>query len=202
VPALQGGHQSTENKQIIATCKHFAAYDVETNRFAQNYNVCKHRFPAADMIRFVNLRQPTQQDLSEYYLAPFKTCVRDAHAGSVMCSYNSVNGIPACANEYLLNDILRKEWGFTKPYHFVVSDCDAVEHVYDAHNFTDSMAAAAAVALNAGTDSECGSAYRQLNISVANNWTTEAQMDTSLTRLYNALFTVGWFDGQPEFDSK
>jgi beta-D-xylosidase 4 len=71
---------------------------------------------------------------------------------------------------------------------------------HQPHNFTDSMAAAAAVALNAGTDTCCGSAYLSLNDSVANGWTTEAQMDVSLTRLYNALFTVGYFDGQPQYD--
>ena len=74
--------------------------------------------------------------------------------------------------------------------------------VYSPHNFTDSNSAAAAVALNAGTDLDCGSTYLQLNNSVANHETTEAQIDISLTRLYNALFTVGFFDGQPEYDGK
>lgn len=156
-------------------------YDVETNRDGQNYN-------------------PTQQDLGEYYLQPFKTCVRDVNVGSVMCAYNAVDGVPSCANEYLLQDVLRDGYKFEEPYRYVTSDCGAVEDIYQPHNFTDSEAAAAAVALNAGTDTCCGSAYLLLNESVANGWTTEAQMDTSLTRLYNALFTVGYFDGQPEYD--
>ncbi|KAK5163127.1 uncharacterized protein LTR77_010911 [Saxophila tyrrhenica] len=183
IPGLQGGLDSPEVKQVIATCKHYAVYDVETNRNGQNYD-------------------PTQQDLGEYYLQPFKTCVRDVAVGSIMCSYNAVDGVPSCANEYLLQTVLREDYGFgVEPYRYITSDCAAVENIYDPHNFTDSMAAAAAVALNAGTDTNCGTGYLSLNVSVAKGWTTEAQMDVSLTRLYNALFTVGYFDGQPEYDS-
>ncbi|KAK7699495.1 hypothetical protein SLS64_011633 [Diaporthe eres] len=182
IPGLQGGLQNTDHKQIIATCKHYAVYDVETNRDGQNYD-------------------PTQQDLGEYFLQPFKTCVRDVNVGSIMCAYNAVDGVPSCANAYLLQDVLRDSWGFSEPYHYVTSDCAAVDDIYEPHNFTDSLAAAAAVALNAGTDTNCGSTYNVLNVSVANNFTTEKQMDVSLTRLYNALFTVGYFDGQPEYDS-
>ncbi|SMR48369.1 unnamed protein product [Zymoseptoria tritici ST99CH_1A5] len=181
IPGLQGGLDKTDHKQIIATCKHYAVYDVETNRHGQNYD-------------------PTPQDLGEYYLPAFKTCVRDVNVGSIMCSYNAVYGVPACASEYLLQDVLRDQWNFNKPYHYVTSDCEAVKDIWTPHNFTDTEPAAAAVALNAGTDTNCGSSYLQLNTSVANDWTTEAQMDVSLTRLYNALFTVGYFDGQPEYD--
>ena len=68
VKALIAGLQGDATdpyKRVVATCKHYAVYDVETNRNGQNYN-------------------PTQQDLGEYYLQPFKTCVRDAGAGSIM----------------------------------------------------------------------------------------------------------------------
>lgn len=109
--------------------------------------------------------------------------------------------MPSCANAYLLQDVLRDLWGFREPYHYVTSDCAAVDDIHEPHNFTDSVEAAAAVALNAGTDTNCGSSYNVLNVSVAKNFTTEEQMDVSLTRLYNALFTVGYFDGQPEYDS-
>ena len=82
IPGLQGGLDNLDSKQIIATCKHFAVYDVETNRNGQNYD-------------------PTQQDLGEYYLQPFKTCVRDVMVGSIMCSYNAVDGVPSCAKRVL-----------------------------------------------------------------------------------------------------
>ncbi|RAQ51277.1 exo-1 [Aspergillus flavus] len=174
VPGLQG--DDPKNKQVIATCKHYAVYDLETGRYGNNYN-------------------PTQQDLSDYFLAPFKTCVRDTDVGSIMCSYNSVSGIPACANEYLLDEVLRKHWNFNSDYHYVVSDCGAVTDIWQYHNFTDTEVAAASVALNAGVDLECGSSYLKLNESLAANQTSVKVMDQSLARLYSALFTVGFFDG-------
>lgn len=174
VPALQG--DDLDNKQIIATCKHYAVYDIETGRYGNNYD-------------------PTQQDLADYYLAPFKTCIQEAHVGSVMCSYNAVLGIPSCASEYLLEEVLRDHWNFTADYHYVVGDCGAVGDITDWHNFTETAEDAASVALNAGTDLDCGNTYVRLNESLAANTTTVARVDEALTRLYNALFTVGFFDG-------
>jgi beta-D-xylosidase 4 len=180
IPGLQGGNLAS--KQIIATCKHFAAYDIETSRTGNDLN-------------------PTQQDLGDYYLPSFKSCVRDAGAGSVMCSYTAVDGIPSCASEYLLQDVLRVAWNFTSPYNYIVADCDAVGNIYTPHNFTDTESAAAAVALNAGTDIDCGYTYLKLSDAIASNMTTEATLDRALTRLYNALFTVGYFDGTSPYNS-
>ena len=180
IPGLQGGLDDPEHKQIIATCKHYAVYDIETNRYSNNLD-------------------PTQQDLAEYYLAPFKTCVRDVAVGSIMCAYNAVDGIPSCASKYLLQALLREAWNFSSPYNYVTSDCDAVADIYDSHNFVDSYDAGAAVALNAGTDLDCGTTYLDLNASVAMNMTTEANIDRALTRLYNALFSIGYFDGDSPF---
>jgi len=112
-----------------------------------------------------------------------------------MCSYNSALGIPTCASEYLLEEVLREHWNFTEDYHYVVGDCGSVGDIYDWHNFTESYPDAASVALNAGTDLDCGNTYVQLNQSLADNTTSVARVDQALTRLYNALFTVGFFDG-------
>ena len=112
-----------------------------------------------------------------------------------MCSYNAVGGYPSCASEYLLEEVLREHWNFSNPYDYVVSDCGAVQDIYDFHNFTDSVEAAASVALNAGTDLECGQAYLQLNESLADGQVKVERMDAALTRLYSALFTIGYFDG-------
>ncbi|RAO71454.1 uncharacterized protein BHQ10_007466 [Talaromyces amestolkiae] len=181
VPGLQGVNDRDSVRQVIATCKHYAVFDVETDRFRKNYDV-------------------TQQDLGDYYLPAFKTCVRDAFATSIMCSYNAVDGVPTCASEYLLQTLLKDTWNFTADNNYVVSDCDAVENIYDAHHFTSSIEGAAAVALNAGTDLNCNGAYKNLVESVAENMTTEATLDRSLTRLYHALFSVGYFDGAPAWD--
>ena len=174
VTGMQG--EDLDDKKIIANCKHYAAYDLETGRHGNNYN-------------------PTQQDLADYYLSAFKTCVRDVHVGSIMCSYNAVGGMPTCVSPYLLQDVLRDHWGFKEDYHFVVSDCSAVTDIWQWHNFTKTEPGAAAVALNAGTDLECGNSYLKLNQSLALNQTTEARMDEALKRLYSALFTVAYFDG-------
>lgn len=182
VPGLQGGSSNPEEKQIIATCKHFAAYDIETNRHNNDLN-------------------PSQQDLNEYYLPPFKGCVRDAAAGSVMCAYNAVDGVPACASEYLLQGILQTAYNFTQPYNYVMSDCDAIDDIWSEHGFVAHASSAAAVALNAGCHMNCGTTYLSLNESVANGYTSESAVDAALTKLYTALFTIGAFDGTSPFNS-
>jgi beta-D-xylosidase 4 len=181
VTGLQGG-VDPDFKRIISTCKHFAAYDIENGRTGNDLN-------------------PTSQDMSEFYLPIFKTCVRDAKVGSIMCSYNAVDGIPSCSSEYLLQNVLRETWGFTEPYNYVVSDCDAVANVYDPHHYVADYPQAAAVSLNAGTDLDCGATYNYLNVSVLSNMTTEAILDKSLTRLYAALIQVGYFNPPAEYSS-
>jgi beta-D-xylosidase 4 len=181
VTGLQGG-VAPDFKRIISTCKHFAAYDIENGRTDNDLN-------------------PTAQDMSEFYLPVFKTCARDAKVGSIMCSYNSVYGIPSCASDYLLQNILREHWRFTEPYNYVVSDCDAVQNVFDPHNYVQDNPQAAAVSLNAGTDLDCGSTYNYLNTSVLSNMTTEATIDKSLNRLYAALVQVGYFNPPAEYSS-
>jgi xylan 1,4-beta-xylosidase len=174
VTGMQG--PNIADKQVIATCKHYAAYDVETEREKHDYN-------------------PDQQDLADYFLAPFKTCVRDVDVGSIMCAYNAVDGVPSCASQYLLEDVLRQHWNFTAPEQYVVSDCSAVTDIWNNHNFTSSEADAASAAINAGVDIECGTSFLKLNQSLAQNDTTVARLDQALTRLYTALFSVGFFDG-------
>ncbi|KEQ89919.1 glycoside hydrolase [Aureobasidium pullulans EXF-150] len=181
VPGLQGGLDHPEEKQIIATCKHFNLYYAETNRYGENYSA-------------------TVQDLAEYFNAPFKSCVRDVAVGSVMCSYNAAYGVPSCASEYFLQDTLRENWNFNEPYKYVVGDCGAVEYIHTIHNFTDSPAEGAAIALNAGTDLDCGLTFGSyLNESIFNNYTTEARLNQALTRLYTGLHTVGYFDGHNRY---
>ncbi len=69
-----------------------------------------------------------------------------------MGAYNKVNGIPACANDWLLNDVLRKEWGFEG---FVVSDCGAISDIVHTHKYETDPEKAVALALKAGCDMEC-----------------------------------------------
>ncbi|KAL7905273.1 glycoside hydrolase [Trichoderma velutinum] len=181
INGLQGGI-NPDYFRTISTCKHFAAYDIENGRTGNNLT-------------------PTQQDMADYYLPMFETCVRDAKVGSVMCAYNAVDGVPACADSYLLQSVLRDGYGFTEDFNYVVSDCDAVENVFDPHHYAANLTQAAALSLNAGTDLDCGSSYNVLNASVQAGMTTEATLDKSLIRLYSALVKVGWFDQPAEYSS-
>ena len=68
--------------------------------------------------------QPSDRDLYETYLPQFERAVREGHVGGVMGAYSALNGVPDCANSFLLTDLLRKQWGFEG---YVVSDCDAIQ---------------------------------------------------------------------------
>jgi beta-D-xylosidase 4 len=105
------------------------------------------------------------QDLREYVLVPFQQCARDSNVQSVMCSYNAVNGIPSCADTYLLQDLLRGFWGWNETEQWITSDCDAVNNIFNGsswnvppvgHNYTKTPEQAVADALVAGTDLDCG----------------------------------------------
>jgi len=177
---LQGG-SDPKIKKIIATCKHYAAYDLE-NWSGNN----RMRFNAI----------VSTQDLVEYYLPMFQQCARDSNVGSIMCSYNSVNGVPACADPYLLQTILREHWGWTKEQQYVTSDCDAVSNVAPPwHNYTKTNEQAVAVSLNAGTDLDCGSFYpKYLPGAYKQGLFNESTLDQALTRQYSGLVRLGYFD--------
>ncbi|KAK5651528.1 hypothetical protein OQA88_11982 [Cercophora sp. LCS_1] len=171
-------------RKVIATCKHYAAYDLERWK-----GIIRYRFNAV-----VSL-----QDLSEYYLPPFQQCARDSKVGSFMCSYNALNGTPACASEYLMTDILRKHWNWTEHNNYITSDCNAIQDFLpNFHNYSQTPAAAAAAALNAGTDTICEvpgyppfsdiiGAYNQTLLS-------QTTIDRALSRLYEGLIRAGYFD--------
>ncbi len=108
-----------------------------------------------------------------------------------MCAYNSVNGEPACANTFLLQDKLRRDWKFSG---YVVSDCDAVDDIYSGHHFADSLAAASAKAVKAGTDLDCGKAYASLVEAVQKGLISEQDIDRSVERLFVARIRLGMFD--------
>ncbi|KAF1949057.1 glycoside hydrolase [Byssothecium circinans] len=178
IKGLQG--DSTDPfKRVVATCKHFAGYDIENWNGNERY-----QFDA----------RISQQDLVEYYLPPFKSCV-DANVGGFMCSYNAVNGVPTCADPYLLQTILREHWGWTNEEQWVTSDCDSVQNVYLPHQWSSSREAAAADALIAGTDVNCGT-YMPMHLpgAFAQNIVNESVLDTALLRQYSSLVRLGWFD--------
>ena len=125
------------------------------------------------------------------YLPAFRDTVVEAKAGSIMCVYNSVAGLPGCASSDLLQKRLREQWGFQG---YVVSDCGAVNDIYANHKFTSTLGAAAVAAVKAGTDLTCGTEYRTLVEEVTAGRITEREINRSLERLFVARFRLGMFD--------
>ncbi|MCL2647375.1 MAG: glycoside hydrolase family 3 C-terminal domain-containing protein [Phycisphaerales bacterium] len=161
--------------QTIATPKHFAV----------------HSGPEMDRHRFDS--QVSEEDLWEAYLPAFEACVREGKAYSVMGAYNRLNGTPCCANEQLLGEILRKQWGFQG---YVVSDVGAMEDICASHQYADSMERAAAMAVKAGCDLNGGAAYGDLLGAVKMGMIQEREIDIAVKRVMLARLKLGMFDPQ------
>lgn len=159
--------------KVIATAKHFAVHSgPEPSRHEFNVDV-------------------DPNDLRDTYLPAFQALVDEGKAYSVMCAYNSVDGVPACANTMLLSDHLRKDWAFQG---YVVSDCGAIGDIFKGHKYKPTMAAASASAVLAGTDLACGNEYRSLTEAVKQGIIPESAIDNSLIRLFVARIRLGMFD--------
>ncbi|KAF2266121.1 beta-xylosidase [Lojkania enalia] len=168
------------SRQIIATCKHYAAYDLE------RWNgIVRYSFDAI----------VSMQDLVEYYLPPFKQCARDSNVGSMMCSYNRVNGTPACANKYLMQTILREHWNWTAHNNYIVSDCNAVHNIYADHKWLQTAAQAAGAALTAGTDNVCEAGGWSTDVVGAfeQGLVSEEAIDRALRRQYEGLVRTDYW---------
>jgi len=171
IEGLQGDHP--RYLKLVATAKHYAVHSgPEPDR---------HTFDA--VIDAAELRRS--------YLPHFEMAVGRGRAYSVMCAYNRFLGLPCCGSRLLLDDILRKEWGFEG---YVVSDCGAVNDIYATHKVVPGPAEAAAMALEAGTDLNCGRTYRALLEAVRTNLVSEELIDLSVKRLFMARFRLGMFD--------
>jgi beta-glucosidase len=175
VSAMQGN--DPKHLKVVSTPKHFAVHS--------GPEPLRHRFDV----------KVSPRDLEDTYLPAFRAAVTEAHAQSVMCAYNAVDGFPACASTMLLEDHLRASWGFDG---YVVSDCAAVADVATGHKFAPDFAHASAVAVKAGTDLECqydkGTAFAALPDSVKQGLLAEADLDRALKRLFTARFRLGMFD--------
>ena len=142
---------------------------------AKHYAV--HSGPEPDRHRFD--AQPSERDLYETYLPQFERAVREGQVAGVMGAYNAVNGVPGCANSFLLNDLLRKQWGFEG---YVVSDCDAIQRHLGSqqHHYVNTPEEAAAAAVKAGCNLCCGGDYNALVRAVQKGLITEKDIDQAL----------------------
>src|ERR1044072_4270730 len=172
VRGFQGADYSAINK-ILACAKHFVAYG------------------AAEGGRDYNTTDLSENTLREIYLPPFKAAV-DAGVGTLMSSFNAINGVPASANAFTLTTVLRDEWKFDG---FVVSDYTSVRELIN-HGIAGNEEEAAAAALNAGVDMEMVS--RSSNTFgpqlLKQNKLSQATIDEAVRRILRIKFRAGLFD--------
>ena len=182
--AFVTGMQGDDPKyyRVISTPKHFAVHSgPEPTRHFADVDVSKH-------------------DEVDTYLPAFRAAVTEGKAGSVMCSYNAINGQPGCANEFTLVDQLRGKWGFKG---YVVSDCGAVTDIFNGHHYRPTQAQASAISLTRGMDNECADFFAKVNDdhdykpyvdAVRQGYLAESDVDKALVRLFTARMKLGMFD--------
>ena len=163
-------------RKLFACAKHYAVHSgPEWNR---------HSF---------NIENLPERDLWETYMPAFKALVQEGDVKEIMCAYQRIDGEPCCGQTRYLHQILRDEWGFKG---IVTSDCGAIRDFWAPghHGFTTTKTEAAAKAVIAGTDVECGSEYKSLPEALKAGLITEEQINTSLKRLLQGRFELGDFD--------
>jgi beta-glucosidase len=170
VKGLQGDHPLY--LKTIASPKHFVANNSEFNRHDGNSEV-------------------SERWLREYYFPSYKACFHEGGAFATMCAYNRVNGVPACGNNWLLNKVLRDEWGFKG---YVVSDCGAIGDIYEHHKYVETPEEASALAVRSGCDLNCGYVYEDALLNaVKQGLISEEELDISVQRLFLARYKLGMF---------
>jgi beta-glucosidase len=160
--------------KVISTPKHYAVHSgPEPDRHTFNAIIDNH-------------------DLYDTYLPAFEACIREAGAFSVMCAYNRFMGDACCGSPELLRKILREKWGFKG---YVVSDCGAINDIFENHKVVKTAPEAAAKAVKSGTDLECGTVYTSALLdAVKQGLITEDEIAVSVKRLFTARFRLGMFD--------
>lgn len=173
IRGLQG--DDPERPRVIATPKHLAVHSGPESQ--------RHHFNV----------DPTPHDLEDTYLPAFRAAITEGKADSIMCAYNAIDGVPACANHMLLEQKLRHDWKFQG---FVTSDCGAVDDMDSAlgHHYTPDNAHSSALAVKAGTDTTCGTEYSKLPQAVKDGLIQESDIDVAVKRLFKARFQLGMFD--------
>lgn len=171
VEGLQG---HDENYMKAAACaKHFAVHSGPED--------LRHEFNA----------EVSRQDLYETYLPAFKACVQEAKVEAVMGAYNRTNGEPCCGSKTLLQDILRKEWGFKG---HVVSDCWAIKDFHSGHGITAGAEESVALAVTNGCDLNCGNLFVYVKDAVEKGMIPIERVDEALVHLFTTRMKLGLFD--------
>jgi len=172
---IQNGEDSRYIKAVV-TLKHWIAYSLESYG-----NYTRHNFDA----------QVSAFDMADTYMPAWEAAVREAGAMGVMCSYNSVNGVPTCGNPKLAA-ILREDWGFKG---YMTSDSDSCQDIYQNHNFASNGSLATAACLEGGTDINSGNTYTgYLHDAISNHFLQEETARNALRNAYRVRMRLGLFD--------
>jgi beta-glucosidase len=169
------GLQGNDSKYFKATAcaKHFAVHSGPEE--------LRHHFNAS----------PSKLDLYETYLPAFEALVTKGNVQGVMGAYNAVYGDPSCSSEFLLDEILKKKWGFNG---YIVSDCGALGDILKGHKKAKTAEEAAALAMIAGVNLNCGWVYNNIKSAIDKKLITEALVDQRLKQLFLIRFKLGFFD--------
>ena len=186
INGLQGTSWNIDRHHVMATMKHFAAHgqpESGTNTAPANFS---------------------ERDLRETFLVPFRAAVQEAHVGSAMASYNEIDGIPNHINHWLLDRVLRQEWGFRG---YVMSDGGGLQMLVETHHVAADFAEAARKALAAGVDYDLsdGAVYATLVDQVRAGKVPEAELDQAVQRVLEAKFRLGLFENpyvDPDYAQK
>ncbi len=173
VRAMQG--DDPDYYKTLACAKHFAVHSGPEEM--------RHRFDVS----------VSKRDLWETYLPAFQALVTQADVRQVMCAYNRYEGVPCCANDRLLEDILRNKWGYNS---LVVTDCSAISNFYSKgqHGTHPDAASASSDAILHGTDLECGTDFVSLVDALRSGLIRESELDVHVRRVLKARFELGMFD--------
>ena len=175
ITGLQGDSWLINRHHVVATAKHFAVHgqpEGGTNTAPGNYS---------------------ERIIRENFLVPFQAAIQEAHAASVMASYNEIDGVPSHINHWLLEKVLRQEWGFRG---YITSDGNGLQMLTETHHVAANNAEAARMALAAGVDYDLsdGSVYRTLLWQVKMGTVSQATVDRAVARVLATKFRLGLFD--------
>ena len=173
VRGLQGESFTGGPEHVLATAKHFAAHgqpEAGTNAGPANYG---------------------ERMLREELFVPYEAAVREGKIGSVMASYNEINGIPSHVNSWLLKDLLRGEWGFEG---FVISDGWGVDDLYRLHFVARDPADAAEKSFTSGVEVELGRCFVHLAQAVEAGRISMEAIDAAVAKVLKVKFQLGLFE--------
>jgi beta-glucosidase len=175
VTGMQGDDFFINRHHVLATMKHFAVHgqpEGGTNTAPGNIS---------------------ERIIRETFFVPFEAAVKEGHVGSAMASYNEIDGIPSHINHWLLDKVLRQEWGFPG---YVTSDGGGLQMLVQTHHVAANYADAARLALDAGVDYDLsdGAVYRTLLDQVKQGIVPQSELDRAVSRVLATKFRLGLFD--------